>query len=113
MGVSLKRFDGWEPVTYYAYDDDGRLASSRPEVEWDEQEQAWMLALGESEALTCTGCGGWLPETTAIEQDGQYRPPKPIRCHCCDALAIGQKARGDKERPHVQRWPKPQLKPRG
>lgn len=72
-----------------------------------------MLALAEREALTCNGCNGWLPETTLLENDGRFRPPKPIRCHSCEALAIGQKLRGDEKYPHVQRWPVPQLKPRG
>lgn len=82
------------------------------EQEWDEQEQGLMLALAEWERLTCNGCGGWLPETTAKENDGAYAPPKPIRCHCCEALAISQELRGDKERPQAQRWPLPQLKAR-
>lgn len=96
---------------HYVHSDEGVLVSSQPEAEWDEQEQAWMLALAERESLTCTGCGGWLPETTALEHDGRYKPPTPIRCHCCDALGIAQKVRGDKERPQAQRWPQPQLKP--
>jgi hypothetical protein len=71
-----------------------------------------MLALAEWERLTCNGCGGWLPETTALENSDNYAPPKPIRCHCCEALAISQELRSSKERPQVQRWPMPQLKAR-
>lgn len=113
MGISLKRFDGWEPTTSYTYDEEGRLVSSVPEVEWDEQEQAWMLALTERESLCCNGCGGWLPETTDLANDDRYVPPKPVRCHSCSALAIGRKMRGDKENPQVQRWPVPKLMQRG
>ena len=43
----MKRFTGWEPATVYEYDDAGRLVASQPEVEWDDTERAWMLALEE------------------------------------------------------------------
>lgn len=71
-----------------------------------------MLALAESEALTCA-CGGWLPETTAIENDGRYTT-EPMRCHSCDAQAIAQdqhRAAGH-ERPQAVHWPVPKLRPK-
>lgn len=71
-----------------------------------------MLALANWRALTCTGCGGWLPETTAKENSDAYAPPRPVRCHCCDALGIAQEVRGSKVRPQAVRWPMPQLKKR-
>lgn len=69
-----------------------------------------MLALDEHDALTCQGCGGWLPETTAPANSDGYRPPKPVRCHGCDAMGIAHEIRGDKKRPQSQRWPVPKLK---
>jgi len=117
LGISSKRFDGWEPkqVTEYEYDEaTGRLLRSvtTVEAEWDDDEQALMLALAEYEALTCGGCGGWLPETTALENSDNYAPPKPVRCHGCEAMSIAHEHRGDKKRPGAQRWPSPKRKKR-
>ena len=58
------------------------------ETEWDDTEQAWMLALHEYEGLVCSGCHGWLPET--CEPDVQFRVPPPTRCHRCTAIAAAQ-----------------------
>lgn len=87
--------------------------SSQPEQEWDEEQQAYMLALAEREALSCGGCGGWLPETTAIENDGRYAPPEPVRCHSCTTQAIAQEYHAkDAKHVHAVHWPSPKLKPR-
>jgi hypothetical protein len=108
LGISLKRFDGWEPrqVTEYAYDDAGRLvrAVTRREVEWDEQQQAYALALVGARALTCDGCGGWLPETTTTDAE-EYTVPPPYRCGRCTRIAIAQEAHGrDHKHLHATRW---------
>ncbi len=106
-------------MTEHTYGKRGRLISSTTtvtrEVEWDEQEQGWMLALAEYEALTCTGCGGWLPETTAAENEYRYALPEPIVCHGCNIQAIAQKQRiDDPDRPlQALRWPAAELKPGG
>jgi hypothetical protein len=99
LGISLKRFDGWEPTTSYTHDEQGRLVSSTPEVEWDEEQQAIMLALGRYRDLLCKGCGGWLPETTEIEADGAYRVEPPIRCHRCAAFSIATTKARDMDKP--------------
>lgn len=88
LGISLRRFDGWEPVTSYAYDDNGRIVSSAPETEWDEEQQAYMLALAHHRKLTCQSCGGWLPDTTEAEAEDAY-VAELERCHSCVALDIG------------------------
>lgn len=67
------------------------------EPEWDDAEQAWMLALNLWRESRCTGCGGDLAETTADENDGSpgngaYLPLHPIRCHRCTALSAVEKA---------------------
>lgn len=50
-----------------------------------------MLALLYLEEQTCR-CGGFIPETTAPENEGRYRPKPPIRCHRCDALNAAMEA---------------------
>jgi hypothetical protein len=99
LGISLRRFDGWEPTTFYEHDEQGRLVSSTPEVEWDEEQQALMLALSRHRALSCKGCGGWLPETTDIEADGAYQVERPIRCHRCAAFSIATAKAKDMDKP--------------
>lgn len=92
LGVSLKRWSGWEPrqVTEYEHDEAGRVvrAVSVREVEWDDDERSWMLALAQVKADACPGCGGHLPETTALANDDGYVAGEPLRCHRCTALEI-------------------------
>lgn len=45
-----------------------------------------MLALLDYEDQVCPGCGGWLPETTDPEAEGQYVADPPSRCHRCHAI---------------------------
>jgi hypothetical protein len=92
--VSVKRLNGWEPreVTEHEYDDAGRCVRSvtTREVEWDEDERAWALALLELEADACPGCHGRMSETTAPEAEGKYVSPAPTRCHMCTAISAAQ-----------------------
>lgn len=62
------------------------------ESEWDEQQQAWMLALGEYRASRCPcGCGEPARETLSNEDSGPaYHVPPPLRCRARDALSIAQ-----------------------
>src|SRR5690606_3854254 len=90
VGVSLKRWNGWEPheVTEYEYDDGGRVVRTvtTREPEWDDESRAYVLALAEYERSVCGGCGGWLPETTDPKNEGRYVSKGAIRCHRCDVL---------------------------
>lgn len=83
---------GWEPVTAYEYDDAGRMVSSRPEVEWDETERAWMLALDEYDASLCPLCG--LPRSECQDPSAENRAEAgaPIRCHVTTARIRAQEA---------------------
>jgi hypothetical protein len=103
LGVSLKRLNGWEParVTEHEYDDAGRLFRSveRVEVEWDDTERAWMIALAELDGQSCSGCGGYLPETTHIDKSDGYVAEHPWRCHRCEALEIRRDQVRDKPHP--------------
>lgn len=58
-----------------------------PEVEWDEEQQTIMLALGLHREMSCPGCGGWLPETTAEQAEDSYAA-ELVRCHRCSAHSI-------------------------
>lgn len=72
-----------------------------------------MLALAEREALSCGGCGGWLPETTSIDNDDRYAAEQPIRCHSCTAQSIAQELHAkDAKHAHAVHWQVPKLKPR-
>lgn len=78
-----------ETRTEYERDADGNIVASVSvtESEWDEQEQAWMLALAAWRMSRCPGCGGNLAETTDPANEEQYRT-ETSRCHRCTAQAI-------------------------
>lgn len=93
MGVSFKRLSGWEPVTEYAYDAAGLLVSSRPEVEWDDTEVGWFLALQQwrDEDLCPCGCG-W-PKAVSMDPATEMGAVEVVRtrCHVRTALAQAQR----------------------
>jgi hypothetical protein len=94
LGISYKRFQGWEPTTVYEYDEAGRMVSSRPEVEWDQTEQDWMLAYeawGRDEV--CHLCG-WPKEICqARETETMLVVDPPTRCHVTTSIKRAQDAR--------------------
>lgn len=55
--------------------------------------------------MTCGGCGGYLPETTAADADEGYVADIPIRCHRCTAVAVQVNAYRDAQHPHALRFP--------
>lgn len=104
----MKRFDGWEPTetTEYEYEFPGRLVRKvvTREAEWDEQEQAWMLALAEYRATRCPDCGRDVRECTDPASEGKYRVPPPDRCHATTALVIAQKVNAESPQPEALLW---------
>lgn len=58
-----------------------RLVSSVPESEWDETEQAWMLALKEYKATRCPLCGRSLAVCTDPANEFKFKAQPPTRCH--------------------------------
>lgn len=56
------------------------------EVEWDQDEQALMLALEEYRLLYCDGCGGSLEETMNPENEFAYTAKGPWLCWGCQAV---------------------------
>jgi len=108
LGHSLKRTRGWEPVTRYWKS--GGEWRSQPEVEWDEQEQGWMLALAIYRDTKCPHCSGFLEETTAPENADRYRHEPALECFRCRAFAQSHDAYEDQDsRPLLHRVP---LRPR-
>lgn len=78
---------GWEPTTTYEHDGAGRLVSSRPEVEWDDTERAWMLGLAEYEATLCPLCGLPTDQCQSAAAENLAEAGIPIRCHVATARA--------------------------
>jgi hypothetical protein len=100
LGISLRRFEGWEPTTAYEHQD-GRLVTSTPEVEWDDTEQGWMLALAAYRRGLCPGCGGELAETAKPEHEDRYRHRPPVECHRCVGFTRGREAFQDHPHPEA------------
>ena len=82
-------------------------------MEWDEEQQATMLALAMVRQATCDGCGGHLPDTTAPEAEGAYVADAPLRCHCCTAIAIKAEQYRDAAQAHTLRFPSRRKPTRG
>lgn len=61
-----------------------------------------MLAFLLVQQLTCSGCGGHLPDTTAPDADGAYVAELPVRCHRCTAIGVQADAY------HIPTVPQPQ-----
>lgn len=78
---------------------------SYPESEWDDEQQGWMLALGEYRASLCSGCGQDRRETTAKEGTHEWRVRK-WRCLACDAVELAQEsaAKNKQIRPGAVLW---------
>ena len=106
LGISLKRFRGWEPTTTMRYTWDWDNQSEHPDgytstvdPEWDETEQSWMVALALWRQHQCPGCGGDLTVTTKPENEERYRHELPLQCFRCVAFAQSHKAYDDQQYP--------------
>ncbi|PLS25974.1 hypothetical protein [Bifidobacterium parmae] len=77
LGMSLKRFDGWEPT-----DDDP--------TEWDETERTWMLALQAYEDGLCPVCG--MPTRVCHDQDETERRWAGADVEICNVAYLRNKA---------------------
>lgn len=53
----------------------------------------------------CAQCGGWLPETTAKENDGKYLAEHPQRCHRCEALRVRRAQHTSERDQSYSVWP--------
>lgn len=84
---------GWEPKTVYTYDEQGRLASSAPEVEWDDVERDWMLSLQHWRETFLCPCGCGYPAEVAQDPMTEFRArvEAPTRCHVRTAMIRAQR----------------------
>jgi hypothetical protein len=80
-----------------------RSVTSR-EAEWNQPQRDLVLGLLEYEAQVCHGCGGWLPETTAKENEGRYQVEPPGRCHRCAAIHVKQEGYEDQKPRSLVLW---------
>jgi hypothetical protein len=99
----LRRFSGWEPREFtevVEWSDKGFPARSitRREVEWDDGQRLWMLALAYYEASLCRKCGHSLNDTLNPNTDPdnpyadrQWIAEVPEQCFCCKVLAKSEK----------------------
>lgn len=79
------------------------------EPEWDDQQRETALALMQRDQLTCTGCGGWLPDTSTTSWE-DYEVGSPHRCGKCTAIQKKAEGHKPKEQMEALRWgaePKP------
>jgi hypothetical protein len=77
------------------------LIGSTPETEWDETQQAYILALAAYRRRICGGCGGDLEETTAPENEDRYKAELPLQCHRCKEFARVQERYRDEPHSHT------------
>ena len=74
--------------------------SSRPEIEWDDTEQTWMLALQFYRDGLCPACGRPVSVCQDPANEGKFVSPPPVRCHATTALSERQEAQtGGKVKP--------------
>lgn len=69
------------------------MVASTPEVEWNETEREWMLALARYKADLCPLCGGPRGECTAPDADQHFEALLPVRCHRTTVIRRAQAAR--------------------
>jgi len=86
-----------ERTTTLQHDDSGNVTgwSEYVESEWDDQQQAIMIALAVWEASRCPACGGDPEECQGAANEFAWRVDGPVRCH-------RTKARRDRERDYLK-----------
>lgn len=82
------------------------MVASRPEVEWDETERGWMIALVRYRQTLCPLCGGPRDECQSAEAENAYEGTLPVRCHKTTAMKRAQESRKDSpgEHPDALLW---------
>lgn len=104
LGISLRRFHGWEPATYTA---NGRTFT---EPEYDAWERALWRALDDWEATRCPGCGNdiseslWDPKRPAHERPGWHASYR--QCRACEVLLIAQNVQSKRDEERAKALPK-------
>lgn len=75
---------------------------TRREVEWDEEQQAWMLAWLLYRSNVHTACGHYLPDATDPAAENSYVAEAPIRCHVCTERSAAYKRIEQAGNPHPE-----------
>ncbi|PXY20877.1 hypothetical protein [Prauserella muralis] len=74
------------------------------EVEWDDDEQAKVIAFLDYEDQLCPHCSGFLPDTTDPEKS--WQADAPSRCYRCDVVLQKQADYTEQRRPEaLVSWP--------
>lgn len=76
------------------------MIASIPEVEWDDNEREWMLALAAYRASLCPVCGNPRAECMDPAAENGFTVPPPARCHRATALKRAQKDRQESPGEH-------------
>lgn len=80
------------------------MLSSHPEIEWDDTERAWMLALAQwREDTLCTVCGGPATECQGEGAEWRFEAADPTRCHRMTAILRAQDG-AERPYPHALLW---------
>lgn len=82
---------------------DGVTTRTR-EVEWDDEQRDWMVALAAWEDALCPVCGGPIDECQSPEAEFAWKGAPPVRCHRTDAMLMWQEKAADYKRPKALLW---------
>lgn len=96
--MSPRRYAGWEPVTRYMYDEQGRIISTTPEPEWDE----WDTVLVDCLLNWQSGvhrCGHH--EDEQADPDVVFVAEFTV-CKACEALQRRQEAQAQVDKPAIK-----------
>jgi hypothetical protein len=93
MGISPRRFDGWEPAqrTKIIRDAEGRVVEmiTSTEPEWDETDRGVIYALLDYQADLCPSCG--LPMSDYLHTEGKPDPPLSSSYAVCVACVAKER----------------------
>ena len=103
VGVSPRRYAGWEPRTRYVYDAQGRVAWTEPEPEWDEWDQALLDAWLDWQAGVHT-CGHH--ESEQLNPDAEF-VASFTTCKACVALQRKQESQATADKPELKKGRNP------
>lgn len=103
MGVSPRRYAGWEPRTRYRYDDHGRIIHTRPEPEWDEWDQVLVDELQNWQS-DVHSCGHHRSEQR--DPDTQFVATFTV-CQACAVLQDKQREQARQDEPERKKGGNP------
>jgi hypothetical protein len=75
------------------------------EPEWDEEQQALMLALHVWRSNIHEPCGSYLPDAASAEAENSYESELPVRCHVCTERARAYARYSESQHPEALLFP--------